>query len=75
MYKVKKLLGLKKVNNFADNYIFFCFVWSEESSEYFGLEVVIPFDILISFWNMTREDRLITLTIKIWEFTLSVRAK
>jgi len=54
VYKVRKTSWIKKkVNNFADNYIFF--VWSEESSEYFGLGLVIPFDILISFWNMTRE--------------------
>lgn len=57
MYKVRSIFGFEeKRNSFADNYIFF--VWSEESSEYFSLGLVIHFDILIFFWNMTREERI-----------------
>lgn len=57
IYKLRSIFGFKeKRNSFADNYIFF--VWSEESSEYLSLGLVIRFDIFIFFWNMTREERI-----------------
>ena len=46
------------------------FVWSEESSDFFGFGLVIGF--YIFFWNMKRvEDRLITFK-KIWEFIIII---
>lgn len=45
------------------------FVWSEESSEYSGLGLVISFEIF--FLNMNREGRIGSLySKKIWEFLI-----
>jgi len=56
MYKVRRIFWIwrKKKQLCWQFHIFF--VWSEESSEYFGLGLVIRFNIF--FLNMTRQERL-----------------
>ena len=55
-YKIRNFFFEKK-NNFADNYIFF--IWSEESSKYSGIGLLIHFQ-FCSNMNKKVEDRFIT---------------
>ena len=61
LYKVRKFFEFEEKKETILLTIPYFFVWSEESSEYFGLGLVIRFDIFFFEYHQRREDRLIIL--------------